>query len=173
MNDAQRELAAALTESPRGEVRGPFLPLMHHPDLGKQVKEMGDLLRWRRKLPEHLAELAILITARRWTCQYEWYAHEKIARKAGLDPRIIEELAANGALTKLPPDEAVVYAFCSETHATGHAGDSTFEAARLRFGLEGVLELVALCGHYTHVAMVLNTAEVALPEGVTPPLKPL
>ena len=43
--------------------------------------------------------------------------------------------------------------------------------AQTRFGLDGALELVALNGYYSLMAMVLNTAGLPLPGNAEPPLK--
>jgi 4-carboxymuconolactone decarboxylase len=56
-------------------------------------------------------------------------------------------------------------------HATGRASDEAFESIRKRFGLDGALELIALNGYYTLMAMVLNTAGLPLPGNAEPPLK--
>src|SRR5205814_1259854 len=104
---------------PRGEVRGPFIALMHHPELARRLQQLGEQLRWGSKLPARLVELAVLITARRWTCQHEWAIHEKLARKAGLDCATVEAIAEGREPAGLPPEEAAVYAFCREAHAGG------------------------------------------------------
>jgi 4-carboxymuconolactone decarboxylase len=57
-------------------------------------------------------------------------------------------------------------------HATGRAGNESFQEIQSRFGLDGALELIALNGYYTLMAMVLNTAGLPLPGGADPPLKP-
>lgn len=163
-------MAAAIAASPRGEVRGPYIPLLHHPALAGKLQELGELLRWKGKLPKRLLELAVLITARRWTCQHEWFMHEKLAREAGLDPTIISALAQRIAPADLPADEAIVYAFCAEAHASGRVTDATFDAVRSRFGLDGALELLVICGYYSLMAMVLNTAGMPLPGDAKPPL---
>jgi 4-carboxymuconolactone decarboxylase len=128
-------------------------------------------LRWESKLPPRLLELAVLVTARRWTCQHEWYMHEKLARQAGLSGDIIAEIANERVPEGLSEEERAVYTFCREAHATGRVGDEAFEAVRSRFGLDGVLELLALCGYYSMMAMVLNTAGMPLPDNAPPPLK--
>jgi 4-carboxymuconolactone decarboxylase len=69
------------------------------------------------------------------------------------------------------PDETAVYAFCRDAHATGRVGDVAFDAVRTRFGLEGALELLALSGYYTLMAMVLNTAGLPLPGNAAAPLE--
>jgi 4-carboxymuconolactone decarboxylase len=171
MSARQREVAAEISAGPRGEVRGPFLALIHHPELAQRLQQLGEQLRWGAKLPPRLVELAVLVTARRWSCQHEWYMHEKLARKAGLAGGIIETIARKGAPV-LEGDEATVFAFCTEAHASGRVSDAAFDAVRQRFGLDGALELLALCGYYSLMAMVLNTAGLPLPDNAPPPLAP-
>ena len=84
MSAAQREVAAEISAGPRGEVRGPFIALIHNAGLARRMQALGEHLRWGNKLPPPLLELAVLYTARQWNCQHEWYMHEKLARKAGL-----------------------------------------------------------------------------------------
>jgi 4-carboxymuconolactone decarboxylase len=172
MSAVQREVAAEIAAGPRGEVRGPFIALIHNPELARRIQHLGEQLRWRGKLPAKLVELAVLVTARRWTCQHEWFIHAQLARKAGLDERVLEAIRT-GAEPQLDGDEAAVYAFCREAHATGRVGDAAFNAVRERFGLDGALEALALCGYYTMMAMVLNTAGMPLPDNARAPLEPL
>jgi len=173
MTPAQREVAAEILAGPRGEVRGPFLALIHHPELARRVQALGEQLRWKSKLPPRLLELAVLVTARRWTCQFEWFMHEKLARKAGLDERIIAAVAQAKMPQGMGREESLVHAFCLQAHTTGHVDDATFAAAKELFGLDGVLELLALNGYYSMMAMVLNSSGIPLPEGAAPPLAPL
>jgi len=166
----QREVARAIAAGPRGEVRGPFIALLHNPAIARHLQALGEQLRWKGKLPQKLVELAVLITARRWTCQHEWLIHEQLARKIGLDGAIIDALREQ----REPPvqgDERLVYAFCRDAHASGRVGDAEFAAVRERFGLDGALELLVLSGYYTLMAMVLNTAQLPLPGDAQPPLK--
>jgi 4-carboxymuconolactone decarboxylase len=171
MTPVQREVAAEISAGPRGEVRGPFIAWIHHPELARRLQALGEQLRWKATLPPQLIELAVLICARRWTCQHEWFMHEKLARQAGLDSQILASLAKGEKPKGLSPEQAAVYDFCNDLHATGRAGDGPFEAVRTKFGAEGALELIALCGYYTLMAMVLNTAGMPLAGGAEPPLK--
>lgn len=170
MSQAQRAVAEQIIAGPRGEVRGPFVALLHHPALAGKLQALGEELRWKTKLPKRLLELAVLVTARRWTCQHEWFMHEKLAREAGLDPMIIAAIRERLIPGEMPEEEATVYAFCSEAHASGRVSDETFEAVKSRFGLDGALELLVACGYYSLMAMVLNTAELPLPGDAKPPL---
>ncbi len=112
----------------------------------------------------------MLVTARRWSCQHEWFIHVELARKAGLDEQVIAAIR-EGREPGAQGDEAVVYAFCREAHATGRVGDAAFGAVRERFGLDGALDLLALNGYYSMMAMVLNTAGMPLPGNAAPPLE--
>ncbi len=171
MTPAQREVAAEIAAGPRGEVRGPFIAWIHHPELARRLQALGEQLRWKAKLPPQLIELAVLICARRWTCQHEWFMHEKLAREHKLDPQIISALAENRKPQGMSAEQSAVYDFCKDLHATGRASDAAFDAARKHFGLEGALELIALSGYYSLMAMVLNTAGMPLAGGAEPPLK--
>jgi 4-carboxymuconolactone decarboxylase len=173
MSPAQREVAAEISAGPRGEVRGPFLALIHNAGLARRMQALGEHLRWNNKLPLPLLELAVLFTARRWNCQHEWYMHEKLARKAGLAPRILEAIAAGREPQGMSADEALVYKACQQAHQSGRLDDETFAALSGRFGLDGVLDLLVLNGYYSAMAMVLNTAGMPLPDNASPPLRDL
>ena len=170
MSPAQREVAAEISAGPRGEVRGPFIALIHNAELSRRIQSLGEYLRWKTKLPPKLVELAVLVTARRWTCQHEWFIHSELARKAGLDASAIEAIRESRE-PRFKGDEALVYDFCRDAHAAGRVGDKAFEAVRERFGLDGAVELLVLSGYYTMMAMVLNTAGLPLPGNAEPPLK--
>lgn len=171
MTPAQREVAAEISAGPRGEVRGPFLALLHNPELARRLQRLGEHLRWEGKLPPRLKELAVLVTARRWTCQHEWVMHSKLALAGGVTRETVDAIAANVEPKGLSAEEKAVYDFCREVHASGRAADASFAAIEKRFGLDGALELIALNGYYTLMAMVLNTAGLPLPGNAEPPLK--
>ena len=173
MTPAQREVAAEISAGPRGEVRGPFIALIHNAELARRMQALGEHLRWRNKLPLPLLELAVLFTARRWNCQHEWYMHEKLARKAGLAPGIFEAIAAGQEPQGMSADEALVYKACQQAQQSGRLDDATFAALRARFGLDGTLDLLALNGYYSMMAMILNTAGLPLPDNASLPLKSL
>jgi len=152
--------------------RGPFNAWMRSPQLGEKMQAVGDQVRFKSSLPGRLNELAILITARHWTSQYEWYAHHKLAMKDGLAPQVAADLAEGRRPANMKEDEAAVYDFCTELHTAKVVSDKSFQRARALFGERGVIDLVSVSGYYTLVSMTLNVAEVPLPpDGV--PLKPL
>jgi 4-carboxymuconolactone decarboxylase len=172
MSPRQREVADAIASGPRGALKGPFLPLIHNPELASRIQALGEHLRFGTGLPQHLVEIAILVTARRWSCDYEWAAHARIAREAGLRNDVIDAIAVRARPQRLEPDEALLLDFADETVWQGAPSDAAFDAVVARFGRATVLDLLAVCGYYTMLAFVLNAARLPLPAGATP-LAPL
>jgi len=183
MNAEQKKLFDAIVGGPRSQNYGgdavnrvqrggPFNAWMRSPELGMRLQAVGEFVRFKTSIPQRLNELAILVTAREWTSQYEWYAHHSLAMKAGLNPQIAEELAAGKRPAIMKDDEAAVYDFCIQLHRNKKVDDATFARAKALFGEQGVVDLIGVSGYYTAVSMTLNVAKVPVPDGSTP-LKPL
>jgi 4-carboxymuconolactone decarboxylase len=167
LNPEQRRVYDAIASGPRAGVRGPFLALLHQPAVADKWQQLGEVLRYRTSLPPRLSELAILVTARHMDCQYEWSAHEKHAKAGGVSPEIIEAIKAGRKPAKLAADEQAVYDYAIELHRQHAVSPETYDRAKAAFGAVGVVELTALLGYYTMVAMTLNAHEI-LPEGAPP-----
>lgn len=172
MTPEQKRVADAIQAGPRGAgLRGPFNALLRSPELCDVVQRVGAFVRFGTSLPQKLNELAIIMAGRKWTAQYEFHAHRRLALAAGLSPAIADAVAANKRPAAMAEDETVVYDFVSELLATGQVSDATFQRAKAAFGERGVIDLVGAVGYYSLVSMVLNVARVPLPAGVEPPLK--
>ncbi|MDB5316781.1 MAG: 4-carboxymuconolactone decarboxylase [Rhodospirillales bacterium] len=180
MTPEQRTLAAAIQGGPRASVPGrdnsiggPFNPWLRSPAVGDLLQQLGAQLRFRTSIPTALNEFAILIAAREWSSQYEWYAHHRLAMAAGLPASVAADLAQGRRPEGMNDEQRIVWEFCTEMHRNHFVSDATFDAAKQRFGERGVIDLIAVSGYYVTVAMTLNTARVGLPEGVAPPLPEL
>jgi 4-carboxymuconolactone decarboxylase len=173
MTDAQRKAAAEFARQRGTDVFGPFVPLLRSPEVMLRAMAMGDYLRYQSSLPPRLNELVILIAARHWTQQYEWYLHHAAAMKAGLGPDIARAIAEGRRPERMSDEEEIVYAFCTELHRTQGVSDPTYARALSRFGEQGTIDLVSVSGYYTFLAMVLNTARTPLPPGTPPALEAL
>lgn len=171
LNDEQRRVYDTIASGPRAGVRGPFLALLHQPAIADKWQQLGEVLRYRTSLPPRLSEFAILITARHMDCQYEWFAHETHAAKAGLPAAIIEAVKAGRRPELTAPDDKALYEFALGLNERHHVSADTYQRALDQFGPVGVVELTALVGYYTMVAMTLNAHEL-LPTGISPPLPP-
>jgi 4-carboxymuconolactone decarboxylase len=128
---------------------------------------MGAHVRFRTSLPRALNEMAIIMVARRWTAQFEWYAHRQMALDAGLDPSVADAIAERRS-PDLDPDAAAVYRFVSELLDRAALTDEAWEAVVSRWGRTGAIDLIGATGYYTLVSMILNVDRYPLPEGVAP-----
>ena len=171
MSEAQQKVVDEAVSGKRGRVPAPLRAWMHSPEMGTHAQRLGEFLRYGTILGPRLSELAILITARFWTSHYEWFAHKREGLRAGLDPAIIDAIAAR----KVPPlDDAkarAVYAYVVMLHNEHTVSDDVHAAVVRELGEQGVVELVGLLGYYTLVAMTLNAFEIGLPPGELPELQ--
>lgn len=160
----QRAAADRLIATPRGEVRGPFIPLLRSPELLDRAQALGEFLRYRCSVPVRLREFAILVTARHWRQPYEWLAHAGPALAAGVSRETLENLANAEFPTSAPADEQAIHAFVTEVHTRGEVSDQTYAAAIALLGEPAVVELLGVCGYYAMLAMVLNVARTSCPD---------
>jgi 4-carboxymuconolactone decarboxylase len=173
MTPEQRQLIENVLAGPRNSLGGPFNVLLRSPAMGDKLQDFGASMRFLDSMPATLRELAIIITARHWTSEYEWQAHARAAAQAGLDGAVIQAIAAGRKPAALKPDQKIVYDFCTELLTTHEMGDATFAAAKGLLGERGVVDLIALMGYYQTVAMLLNVDRHPLPAGAQPQLAPL
>jgi 4-carboxymuconolactone decarboxylase len=174
LTDEQRAVADAIQSGPRGAgLRGPFNALLRSPVLCDLVQRVGAYVRFGSSIPAPLNELAICMAGRKWGAQYEFYAHRRLGIDAGLNPALLDAIAAGRRPSELSGDETLVYEFVTDLLSTGAVTDARYGAVLDRFGERGIMDLVGAVGYYSLVSMVLNVAQVPLPEGVEPPLQPL
>jgi 4-carboxymuconolactone decarboxylase len=178
----QRTLYDAVRSGPRaklanssaakpGPLGGPFNVWLRSPGIGDCVQRLGEEIRFRSSLPSKLNEMAIMITARFWTSQYEWFAHCKLALEAGLDPAIAQDIAEDRRPANMDADETIIYDFSQELHENQGVSDANYKRVLDRFGERGVFDLIAVNGFYSLVSMCLNVDRTPLPDGVPLPLK--
>jgi 4-carboxymuconolactone decarboxylase len=173
MTAEQRRVYDAIVAGPRGKVEGPLRVTLHQPTLTDKWQALGAELRFRTSLPPRLSELVILIVARHWTSQFEWYAHAPIARDAGVADAAIAAIRAGQEPAFAHDDEQIVYDYVTELQTRHAVGEATYQRALDALDTVGVVELTALMGYYTMVAMTLIAHEIPLPDGTQPPLPPL
>src|SRR5439155_3351230 len=92
-SDEQKKAAEEFQGARKVPVFGPFEPHMYSPQVMNQARAMGDYLRYKSAIGSTLSELVILVTAREWSQDYEWYVHYLIALKVGIKPEIVDAIA--------------------------------------------------------------------------------
>jgi 4-carboxymuconolactone decarboxylase len=173
LTDAQKKAIEEFKAARSADISGPFVAMLRSPEVMNRARAMGDYLRFRSSLPPRLSELVIILTARRWTQQYEWNAHAPLAVKGGLDAAIVNAIAAGRRPDRMAEDEDIVYSLFDEIHRHQAVSDGTYARAVGKIGEQGVIDVMGLSGYYTTLAMVMNTARTPLPDGARPGLAPL
>ncbi|MGA2552550.1 MAG: carboxymuconolactone decarboxylase family protein [Burkholderiaceae bacterium] len=167
--DAEQKAAAAeFLEARKAPVFGPFEPLMYSPEVMTRARSMGDYLRYHSAIGNKLSELVILVTAREWTEDFEWSIHAPIALKMGIGKDTVDAIADGRRPEAMPEDEQVVYDFAEELLRHKRVSDVTYARAEKRLGRKGVVDLTAISGYYSMLAMELRVARYPLPADAKP-----
>ena len=172
LTQEQREAAEAFKEGRGYAVHGPFAVMLRSPEVMLRAKAMGDYLRFRNVLPKRVSEMAILITAREWTQQFEWTYHYRYAMEAGLAREIADAIGEGRRPRDMADDETAAYDFAIELHHRKGVSDATYARALALFGERGVVDLTGICGYYSLLAMTMNVARTLPPADAkaVPPL---
>lgn len=168
MNPDQRRVHDKIVSGRRGKIQGPLRAALHNADLADRWQALGELLRYNTSLTPRQSELAILVTGRACHSPFEWYAHRLEAEKLGFAPALIDALLAQAPPPGLAADEAAIVDVATELTRSHSISDATYALALQHLGERGMVELTALVGYYTMVAMTLNAHEIPLPDGVAP-----
>jgi 4-carboxymuconolactone decarboxylase len=175
LSPSQKAWADMIAAPPRNAKFGnpPYRAYIRNPDLAPRLSALSEYLRWNTTLAPRLSEFAILITARQWTAQYEWFAHYPLALKAGLDPKILADLSAGRRPDTMRDDEAVLYDLVTALYRDKKVTDPVYKAAADKFGERGVMDIIGIIGYYDLVSMTLITMQAAAPNDSVPPLQDL
>ncbi len=148
--------------------QGPAGIWLHSPKVGEQIREMNRILRTEVPLEPRLRELAILVTAREFDNQFEWTAHEPVALKEGLDPKIIDRVKFRKPVAGAPEKETAIIAFGRELIRDRKVRAETYAGMVKAFGQTTVVNITALMANYTLTATMLTAFDQQLHEGQKP-----
>ena len=158
MTAAQRKAAEEMTAGPRKGVKGPFVPLLRSPELMDRLQKVGEYLRFGSSLDQRISEFVMLVVAREWTQQFEWFVHVPLGRKAGIAEETIAALAEGRRPPAMSEHEQAAYDFCEELFRTKGVSETTYRRAVAAFGEHGVIDMIGVAGYFTTVSMVMNVA---------------
>lgn len=168
LSPLQRRIHDEIASTRRGNVKGPFAIWLHVPEIADTANQFGNTLRADAKMEKRLIELMILVVASHWSAQYEWYAHEDQAVKAGIAETIVEALRHGRVPHFEREDERLVYDLVTELQVTKSLSPSSYERGVQALGLPLMIEFVTAIGFYTMVAMTLNAFDAPVPGGKLP-----
>jgi 4-carboxymuconolactone decarboxylase len=171
----QKAWADSISAPPRNAkfTNAPYRAYIRNPDLAPRLTAMTDYLRWNTSLPPRLSEMAILITARQWTAQYEWFAHYPLAMKAGLDPKVADAIAHGVRSAAMKDDEAALYDLAMALYRDKKVSDAVYKAALDKFGERGIMDAIGIMGYYDITSMTLITMQAGAPNDSVAPLPDL
>ena len=158
MTDAQRKAADEMIAGPRKGVKGPFVPLLRCPELMDRLQKVGEYLRFQSSLDQRISEFVMLVVSRAWTQHFEWFVHVPLGRKAGISEDTIAALADGRRPSGMSEDEDLAYDFCDELLRNKGVSETTYRRAVMRFGENGVIDMLGVAGYFTTVSMIMNVA---------------
>ena len=165
LTPAQEQAVQAISAGPRGDIFGPFVPLLRSPEVMTALQEVGAGLRFAAALDRGVFEQAILQIARHWDQPFEWAYHLPIALAAGVPVEAAQSISVGEQPTDLPEPLATGWAVVEEVLATKGLSDAAYAHAVEVLGESGLIELVVTAGYYTTLAMVMNVGRTAVPAG--------
>lgn len=167
----QKAIHDAIVAGPRGRVEGPLKVWLQSPGLADTAQQLGAFCRFGTSLEPRLSELAILVTGRVWTAQFEWAVHKPIALKAGLSEAVVDAIRNRSTPPFERADERIVHDFALALHIDRRVPQALYEDAVTTLGLTGVVDLVGILGYYTLISMTINAFNVPLEGDLVPELE--
>jgi 4-carboxymuconolactone decarboxylase len=177
LDEAQREVYRAISGGPRaagpqlfalqddrGALNGPFGLMLHVPELGLPLQELGSAIRYRTALTDRSREIAILKVAVSCASDFEWYAHERVARAVGISDAELADLR-NAAFRPPDPAEAAVAELCDLLLDGADVDDERYQKLSDALGAERLFEVTVLVGYYRTLAALMDVFAVGAPEG--------
>jgi 4-carboxymuconolactone decarboxylase len=168
LSPEQKRIHDEIAGARGGVVRGPFAVWLRLPSVANAANQLGNAIRLQGKLDRRLFELAILVVARHWSAQYEWFVHAKDARAAGLSEDVISAIRERRGPTSARQDENLIYGLVTELQDTKTISRKTYDNAIALLGTDLVIELITTVGFYTTAAMMINAFDAQVPDGSRP-----
>jgi hypothetical protein len=185
LTDAQRKIydritAGARAQHPppfqltdaRGRLEGPFNAMLLNPTVGNPLERLGAAIRFRTALSDRSREIAILAVAAHRRSDFEWYAHEVLARECGITGAEVSALKEQRTPDTLRAEERVVHRLALALCTDLDLDDNTFGEGERVLGTALLDEVVTLVGYYQLLATSLRVWRTPLPDGVPAPFDP-
>ena len=147
-------------------LNGPFNALLYSPTVGAALSKVGEAIRFGSDIPMRDREIAILVIAQEYQSEFEWYAHAAIGRHVELSEEILAALRDGETPDFDIESERKLYEFCVQVVRTRKVEEGLYQEVKALIDERGILELVALLGYYTSLALIMNVFEIGVPDGV-------
>ncbi len=135
----------------------PFAAMLHRPEIARATADLGAVIRFGSTLSDHDRELVIVTSAIERECDFEWESHRPLAVDAGVDEETLDAVATRSEITDAV--DAGIVRFVRSLCRTGTVDDETFGEMSTRFGEDGVVELAAIVGYYSMLAIFMRACD--------------
>ena len=169
LSPAQQAVYDRVVSGPRGVVVGPLRAALHSPELAERWQSFGAFLRYDTELSRRSRELAIICCGRFWNSPLEWQIHADVAADAGIGEDVIEAIRTACAPAFETVEDLAVYEFTRELLHNGQVSEATYQLCLETLDKVRLVELTAVVGYYTLVAMTVNVHNIPPPELVGEP----
>jgi 4-carboxymuconolactone decarboxylase len=169
LQDDQIQLYQEITSGPRaqgrqlfrltgdgGQLLGPFNAMLLRPAIGRQLQALGAAIRYRGELSDRAREIAILAVAAHWKSAFEQYAHEPMARDAGLPDPVIAAIRVQGPVNLDDPEEQAVLELTRTLVTGADLNDAGYAGAEAVLGEATIFEVTTLVGYYSTLALQMR-----------------
>ncbi len=141
----------------RGKMIRPFAAMLHRPEIARAAADLGAVIRFHSTLSDHDRELVICTAAVERECAFEWDSHSPLAAAAGVSEETLASLRDRAPVADA--EDAVLVDFTRELCRWGKVGDDTFAKVWAALGEEGTVELAAIVGYYSMLAVFMSACE--------------
>ena len=139
----------------RGRISTLYRVLLNSAPLARGWEALFTAIRNRASLPARLRELAILRIAGLNCARYEFDAHVRHAREAGVSDEAIAALESGIVSNTLAPLDRLVLELTDAMTRDIEVPDALFDRVREHFDAEKLVELVATIAAYNMVSRFL------------------
>jgi 4-carboxymuconolactone decarboxylase len=150
----------------RGRISRPFQVLLHTPDVATRIAHVGDFLLFDSVLSQATKSTTWLVAAREYDCDYELELAQVHARRAGVQPELVDALVHGRTLPHMAHEQALLVGFCyALLRGNHHVPDSTYNEVVAAFGIPATVQIAATIGYFVMWACVLNAVEITSEDG--------
>jgi 4-carboxymuconolactone decarboxylase len=142
--------------------------MLHHPALAKAFLTFNNHIATASTVSKRIRELLILRIGWLRRSEYEFVQHLILGRRAGLSEAELERIQLGPDAPGWSQEDADLLRAVDELHAHACIKDETWARLSARFDTAQLLDMIFAVGCYDLLAMVFNTARLAVEPGVEP-----
>lgn len=155
---SQVEVFDHIAASRGGQMIRPYAAMLHRPEIARAAAELGAVIRFHSTVSDHVRELVIVTTAAERGCAFEWESHRPLAVAAGVSEATLDAVADGVDIAD--DGDARVVGFARGLCRGVDLDDDEFQAVVDHFGEEGAVELAAIVGYYSMIAVFMMACDI-------------